>query len=415
MIYWAPLLHFYQPPTQSAGVLNRICDECYRPLLNVFHHANRAAASFNVNGSLTEQLEQNSATDILDGFRGLAEDGKIEFTGSAMYHPILPLIPGEERRRQIALNQRINRKLIGDVFKPIGFFPPELGFAPNIVQPVADTGHCWMLVSGVASVGSWPLDNVQRIADDDSDVAVLYRDDLISNRISFHELEPRSFLDNLRRLRGDRPDIYVVTAMDAETFGHHIPEWEDQFLGRVFDQIHWESAELDGPSPSSDDQIQVVKLSDLLTLFPAGERVMPRASSWSTSGDDLSAGNPFPLWSDPGNEVHRLQWEVTELCTELVRSAESLADNNTARHFARTARYELDRALHSCQYWWASRRPMWEVNMIHRGLLQFQEALLNAVLAIKSSGVSPRTRRDANYQFVAARALCSKIVDGLVA
>jgi hypothetical protein len=36
MIYWAQLLHFYQPPTQVPSVLRRICDESYRPLLKVF-------------------------------------------------------------------------------------------------------------------------------------------------------------------------------------------------------------------------------------------------------------------------------------------------------------------------------------------------------------------------------------------
>ena len=33
MVYWAPILHLYQPPTQFPAVLKRICDESYRPLI----------------------------------------------------------------------------------------------------------------------------------------------------------------------------------------------------------------------------------------------------------------------------------------------------------------------------------------------------------------------------------------------
>lgn len=415
MIYWAPLLHFYQPPTQLPWVLDRICNESYRPLIEVFRRAGVARATFNVSGSLTEQLADNSASDVVDGIRELAEAGKVELTGTAMYHPILPLIPNEESRRQIVLNQRTNRKAFGEAFRPMGFFPPELGFAPNIVPVVVETGHHWLLVSGVANPGDWPLDTVSHIESDDGDVAVFFRDDVLSNRISFHNLRPADFLASLRALRGGRKDVYVVTAMDAETFGHHIPGWEEEFLGQAFREIesHGDS-QASRPSLAPDDRIRVVTITDLQKQFPRGDVVMPKASSWSTSGDDLVAGNPFPLWSDPGNRVHRLQWDVTNLAAELVRRAESVADTPTSQQYARMARVNLDRALHSCQFWWASRRPMWEVNMVNRGLLQLQEALFNAARAIRSSGVSQRTQRDALYRFVAARELADRIVDLLL-
>ena len=153
MIYWAPLLHFYQPPTQITSVLDRICDESYRPLIRVFNHAPNARATFNLSGSLTELLRERSACDIVDGFRGLSQAGKIEYTGTAMYHPILPLIPASEQRRQINLNQRTNRRAIGSTFQPIGFFPPEMAFAPNIIPAIVETGYHWIIVSGVANPG----------------------------------------------------------------------------------------------------------------------------------------------------------------------------------------------------------------------------------------------------------------------
>jgi hypothetical protein len=105
MVYWAPILHFYQPPTQFASVLKRIRDESYRPLIAMLGEFEHARATININGSLTQMLLDCGHQDVVDGLRGLAESGRIEFLGSAMYHPILPLIPESEIARQIELNQ----------------------------------------------------------------------------------------------------------------------------------------------------------------------------------------------------------------------------------------------------------------------------------------------------------------------
>jgi hypothetical protein len=92
MIYWAQLLHFYQPPNQVPSVLKRICDESYRPLLR------ESLKSIPMLGqpststvSLTDMLIDCGHGDVIDGLRILAENGQIEFTGTGKYHPILPL------------------------------------------------------------------------------------------------------------------------------------------------------------------------------------------------------------------------------------------------------------------------------------------------------------------------------------
>lgn len=415
MIYWAPLLHFYQPPTQLPDVLDRICDECYRPLIRLFEDLSGARATFNVSGSLVELLREHRANDVVDGFRRLGEDGHVEFTGTAMYHPILPLIPASEARRQIALNRRTNRDALGESFEPRGFFPPELGFAPNVVPTVLETGHRWILASGVACPSDWPIDFIPTVASDEGELAVFFRDDVLSNRIAFADLDAEGFVESLRAIKGLRQDAYVVTAMDGETFGHHVPGWEEQFLARVFEMVGQSARGGDDGTTKVAEQIQVVTIGQLLDRFPRKATPMPRASSWSTSGEDLASSNPFPLWKDPGNRVHLLQWQLTDLVLDLAQRAEELSDNDASRRFARIARIQTDRALHSCQYWWASRRPMWDVNMIHRGLLAQQEALLNAVRSIRSSNAPETSRADATYRFVAARDVASRILDELIA
>jgi len=57
MIYWAQLFHFYQPPPQLPSVLEKICDESYRPLLEVFRQYPNVRVTVNMNGVLTEMLK----------------------------------------------------------------------------------------------------------------------------------------------------------------------------------------------------------------------------------------------------------------------------------------------------------------------------------------------------------------------
>ena len=142
--------------------------------------------------------------------------------------------------------------------------------------------------------------------------------------------------------------------------------------------------------------------SQLIDHFPAGETVVPHASSWSTSNQDLAEHNPFPLWSAPGNRLHALQWEYVDHCQDLLATAKRHASTPEAKKFAAIAAEKLEPGLHSCQFWWASRRPMWDVTMIHRGLLLLNEVVVNAARAIAFGSASERTKQEARWRAAAA-------------
>ena len=454
MIYWAPLLHFYQPPTQIHWVLDRICDESYRPLIKLFRDIPTAKATVNINAVLTEFLRDHGKKDIIQGLAELAERGQIEFTGSGKYHPILPLIPPEERNRQVAQNWQTNRSLLGQAYNPSGFFPPEMAYSREIVPSILETGHRWLIMSGVACPVAWPVDVVHYIPEGEGGLKVFFRDDLLSNEISFRQTDEADFIDHLRNLGTGRQDAYVITAMDAETFGHHIKNWEKLLLEEVFEAICPPTgagdgetacvppampgqaasvysnvrADAAGEQPATVAQvharllergqsatgIESVLISQLLDLFPLGEAIQPHSSSWSTSGDDLRAENPFPLWLDKTNDVHRFLWEHVDISIQMVKRARELADNEGSHYYADIARALLDRSLHSDQFWWACRRPWWDINLVNRGLMQQFEALFNAYKAIKTSGCSPQTKTELYYLEVAARDLRAKIRDRLL-
>ena len=444
MIYWAPLLHFYQPPTQLHWVLRKVCIESYRPLVELFTDLPHAKVTININGVLTEMLYDHGFNDVLRGIKELARRGQVEFTGSGMYHPILPLIPQSEMERQIGQNHRINRHLLGKYYKPKGFFPPEMCYGKGIMKPIADSGHQWVIVSGIACPVAWPTSVIHQVDVNGSRVAVFFRDNILSNKISFHNIDAPGFIEHLKQVQKSQKgkgDTYVVTAMDAETFGHHIRDWENLFLAKVY-----QSLKSDAPAPykvdkvksstatsSEPDQsrvttgqheglaqlrgvtegknIKAVTISELLDIFPHGEMIEPRPSSWSTEGSDIAAGNPYPLWKSPDNKIHRLQWEHMEIAMALVNKAVAVAKDNSAKQYADNARTLLDEALHSDQFWWASKRPWWDPNLIHRGLTKQREVILNSYKAISLSNCSPRIKKEYYYKVAAARDIAGKIVD----
>lgn len=410
-------------------------------MVNLFHELSQAKVTVNINAVLTEMFDEHGMSDVIDGLRDLAEEGRVEFTGSAKYHPILPLIPQDEMIRQITQNYQTNRKYFGNSYSPMGFFPPEMSYSHDIIKPILDTGHRWIILSGVACPTTWPLDVIHKISSPESpNLTVFFRDDILSNRISFKNIDPKTFINELRGLQCKKENVYVVTAQDAETFGHHIKHWEELFLAEVYEAIESENNH-SKPDKASEkgrhlvqsvdlahehgdllrtaevietNEIQVVTISELLKLFPAGDAMEPRASSWSTSLDDIKAGNPYPLWKSPDNELHRLQWQHLKIAIDMMNKAQSVAKTEDSRYYADIARGLLDRALHSDQFWWASRKPMWDINLVNRGIMQQREVILNAYKTINMSDLSQDEKTEFYYHVIASRDLRSKITDQLL-
>jgi len=388
---WAQLLHFYQPPTQSHEVLARVAAESYRPVLAVLREHPAAAIAININAVLTEMLRDHGMGDIVAALRELGERGQVEFTGSGRFHPILPLIPESERRRSIAEQAASNGALLG-ARPPAGFFSPELCYSAETAAAAVESGCTWMALSGVACPVEWPTRVVHRAATASGPAALLFRDDARSNRISFRETDARSFVRELAGLSGDGGDAYVFTAMDAETFGHHIRGWEREFLAEAYRVA---------AEPRSG--VRMAMPSDVAAAFPRGATLEPHASSWSTTREDIAAGNPYPLWKAPGNTVHDLQWEYVEHCASLTELARAHgAGEGPSAVFRRLADEGLQPALHSCQFWWASRRPWWDVPMIQRGFLLLQATLLNAAKAVTLSDADDAVKREVEWRVAAA-------------
>jgi len=133
MIYWAPLLHMYQPTFQDSRVLRQIDKECYKPLLKMFEEHDNVKISLNINAVLIDKLNEFDLCDTLEILQNLESSNKIEITGTAKFHPILPLIPQKECEHQI----EINEKNLRNEFKQWergGFFPPEMSISSQVAK-----------------------------------------------------------------------------------------------------------------------------------------------------------------------------------------------------------------------------------------------------------------------------------------
>ena len=357
-MYWANFLHIYQPPTQKPIWIKRIADESYRKILAELKKAPQVKITLNINGILCELLEKNNCQDVIADIKFLADRGQIELTGSAKYHAFLPKLPSSEIVRQIKLNEETLKKYFGSAFQPKGFFPPEMAYSQKVAVVAKKMGYQYILVDELA----FPRLQIKKIYQENQiktdriyeienlkDFFVFFRERNFSFRILSAQIGTVSIL--LREL-GERLSMaeYAFTAMDGETFGHHRPGLE-----KLLFEI------------STEPSLKTVTISELISLFPKRELTKPEDSTWALMPADLAKKEPFSRWADPENKIHVWQWRLTQLALKVISGKKD-----------QKARNLLDAALHSDQYWWASARPWWSLEMIERGAKELKDAIFIA-------------------------------------
>ena len=393
--YWAPLLHIYQPPTQDIKILRLINEECYNPLFSVIDEYDNAKFTLNINAVLIEMLYEYGLSDTMHLIKNLVSENKIEIVGTAKFHPILPLIPKKEAYHQIRMNEEINRKEFGNIWEKKGFFPPELAISSKIAKIVRDLGYKWILQSGIACPVEekgvdWPYD---KIYCSPNGLQLFFRDDILSNKISFKKINVKDFFEDIKVKYKDKisneSNIYIITAMDGETFGHHIKNYEKTFLGKLLEMI------------AQQDDIQTIFISNLEQYFPVAKNpIIPKESSWSTTYEDLLNNIPYPLWKHPDNNIHKYYWKIVKSLNNLISIADNLdlTENWEVENYYNTARWFYDRGLHSCPIWWANpQNGTWSPNLIYNGLELLLKAALNAQMALVHAN---KDDGDANFDSI---------------
>ena len=256
-------------------------------------HYNQALKSlYEQNGDYTPAdlsfvlaTQQAHLANVLPMYSALAESGQVELTTTPYYHPIMPLLmmDGWTFEDGIRVNKdswpddvasQLNNGMdlfeqeLG--FRPTGMWPSEQAVSPAMVQPVSDVGIQWMVtdevnlaestIAGGATIDTSIASNLATpwiatgLGDDGTstgtggggEVAVIFRDRVISDRIAFQygSMTPAAavsdfiaYIDDVRQqllAEGKDPSEHLLTvALDGENW-MFMSEFQHQDGGRPF-------------------------------------------------------------------------------------------------------------------------------------------------------------------------------------
>ncbi len=315
--------------------------------------------------------------DIIPRYRALLDAGRIELTSSPYYHPILPLLCDSESAREavpgITLPGRriefeadaraqveMGRAYLAEVFGsvPQGMWPPEGALSERCLRAACEMGVRWVAADETtleASLGvslrKLPRDRVGRpdllygphkLGCDGREVALVFRDRLLSDLISFSymRLRPEEAVDDfVSRLRGIAEDLgrraeeaLVLIALDGENCWEFYDQDGDLFLRTLYRRL------------SEAEDIETVRISDALDDIKTA-REIKRVSTGSWIGGNLAT------WI--GGEEDNRAWDLICDAREALSAAEQGGGLDEAA--LATAWRSIYAAEGSDWFWWWGR------------------------------------------------------------
>ncbi|MEK7217727.1 MAG: hypothetical protein AAB374_02370 [Patescibacteria group bacterium] len=341
---WANFLHIYQPAGQQPDILAAVVTQSYRPILEGLKTNSKARLTLNINGVLLEMFDQNGYRDLIDIINYLLREGRLELTGSAKYHALLPFLSEKEMIRQIQENEATLKFYTRNHYQPNGFFPPEMAYDEKIAPIIEQLGYRWLIIDEIACGGkTGQVDYSKTYKIKEANLMVFFRERSPSNLIMGAGVRSADSLAETMKKNFSSGD-YLITGMDGETFGHHRPGLE-KLLFEIFQSSKFE----------------LVTISELPQLYPETIIISPVKSTWASSEQDIERGIQFLSWNDPENEIHHWQKELVELTLNNVYEMDEKSS------YFLGIRQAMDEALSSDQFWWASAKPWWSLEEIVRG------------------------------------------------
>lgn len=323
MIRWINLLHIYQPPFQSKIIIDLVSKESYEWLISLLLKRPKTRWTFNINGSLILHLLEHNHHKILSGFKKLIQRRQIEITGSACYHPILPLLSEHEIIRQIQLNEKQLLAAFGPGLRIRGFFLPEMAYSARVGKIIKKMGFEWVMLDEISFSGKlMPVDPQKKYSIKNIGLRAIFR-----NRAASKSYVPETLLEKTSSSET------LITANDGEMYGHHHIDFQESLVRCL-----------------NSKKIHTLTVSEYLkSLRGKPHAVQARAASWETLPQELNIGIPYALWNHPENPIHQKLFLLQKLAMQLVNHGQNTKNYEWAQH-------HLDRGLASCTAWWASER-----------------------------------------------------------
>jgi alpha-amylase/alpha-mannosidase (GH57 family) len=357
---WINLLHFYQPANIDSFNIKEALDKSYWRLIRLMEEHPCLKMTWNISGCLLNRLKDEGEKEFIVRLIKLINKKQVEITSTAAYHGLLPLLPLQEVSLQIKENEEILQNILGFKVKPTGFFLPEMAYSPAVGKVIKKKGYDWIILDEIAFPNNKKLKNNRYYIDKNSGLKVIFRDRSIST-----SYPPAKILDLSEK---ENSQEIIITVTDAELYGlrHEDPTGDMEKIAKkeniITDTI---SGFIKTVQPFIDQEEPLCFLS----------------SSWDSSLEDIKRKEPFKLWQDKGNPIHKELWILAELAMSLGKKFKQ--DKNYQWY-----RWHLVRGLASCTFWWASAFDFstifgpyaWNPDIIERGL----EDIVRSIRSLES-------------------------------
>jgi len=339
---WINFLHLYQPVNADARFIKEATELSYLRLVKALEENPGIKFTLNITGALIIRWEELGYQDLLKRINNLREKGQIELTGTAAYHPLLPLIPKEETIQQIKENEEILRRHFGDNFKPKGFFLPEMAYSPEVGKIIKKLGYEWIILDEIARTGKLGEIDFNKIYEDKkSGLKVIFRS---------RKLSDCYVPEIIKKL--EEKETLAITGTDAELYGLRHTDQTGEFEKVLLEK-----------------NLETKTISEFINSFPKAEKTKLVNCSWGSTEEELKRKEPFFLWSDKKNKIQKNIWKLANLA---YKTSEKY--KNDSNYF--WSRWHLVRGLASCTFWWASGKNFshifgphaWNPDEIERGV-----------------------------------------------
>jgi predicted glycosyl hydrolase (DUF1957 family) len=352
---WIDFIHLYQPANTNDYYVKEAVENSYARILRALQENPNIKFTININACLLYQLDQLGYKWLIDGFKDLYEKKQIEIVSTASYHPVVPLLPEHEIRRQVAEQEAALKKYLNVQDKPQGFFFPEMAYSPQSAQIIKGLGYKWIILDEIAYQGEIDQVDFEKVyLDTESQLKVIFRSRRQSNTY---------VPDLIFSLKKKEKDSLIVTATDGELYGlrHQDPSAELEKSLKI-------------PELKTETISEYIKDKEVI-------KIKPLACSWESMPKELKANQPYILWNGKNNVIHKELWKLANLA--LVTLKEYKNDKNYD-----WARWHLVRGLASCTFWWASAKDFkhnfgpyaWNPDEIERGL----EELIRSIRSLEN-------------------------------
>lgn len=341
---WINFLHFYQPANIDAYKIKEATERSYKRVVKALEENPEIKLTVNITGCLILRWVELGYLDLIERISKLIKNGQMEITGTAAFHPVMPLISQKENVNQIKENEAILKKYLNLPKKPAGFFIPEMMYNPEVSKLIKALDYKWVILDEVAFDGTLKneIDYGKRYQDKNSGITIIFR-----NRELSKSYVPET-LETLLEQKGNCE--IAITATDGELYGLRHQDQTGKFE-RIL----------------KNKQITTYTISEFIKTYQISAELKPVNSSWESTPEEIQKGEPYILWHNKKNEIQMKLWQLANLAIDCCENY----NNDRNIHWAR---WHLVRGLASCTFWWASARDFklfssisWSPDEIERG------------------------------------------------